>query len=118
MTKEEMKSLLPIITAYTEGRTIEWYSKGQWTTFEDGIFADAAINFRVKPEPQLVPFTFEDVEFLVGKWIKVKGTKSAAALATVNVDGVRTYFNSITFVDLMLSHTFLDGTPCGKYTTI
>ena len=119
MTKEQMKRLLPIITAFTEGKKIEWKNgRGHWEPFEDGIFADNAENFRIVPEPQLVPFTFEDAELLIGKPVKDKD--SVALIVSVKPDTAHISNGSgaHSFTSLLRCFTFMDGTPCGKYVEI
>jgi hypothetical protein len=115
MTKDQMKRLLPIITAFTEGKKIEWKNRGgQWEPFEDGIFADNAENFRIVPEPQLVPFTFKDAEFLIGKPVRDKD--SVALIVNVKPDTVHISNGSgaHSFTSLLRYFIFMDGTPCGK----
>jgi len=127
MTKEQMKRLLPIITAFTEGEKIEWKDGGgQWKPFEDGIFADNAENFRVVPKLVLVPLTFDDREFLIGKIVTVK--KSSISKEKIDIVGIITLVckngvsiggSSDTLTSFKLlseDFLFIDGTPCGKYT--
>lgn len=50
MTREHAKELLPIITAYAEGKTIE-HDIGGWKTLENPTFRDPPERYRVAPEP-------------------------------------------------------------------
>lgn len=53
MTPERAKELLPVITAFAEGKTIQFKSKqdGKWTdSIHDLSFNNSAAFYRVKPE--------------------------------------------------------------------
>jgi len=81
-------------------------------------------RYRIKPEPKLVPFTFEDNKLFRDRWIKKKGKQSLKRIMT-------TFYNSviifdldqysemetlqITYEKLLLNYEFEDKTPCGKY---
>lgn len=53
MTPERAKELLPVITAFAEGKTIQFKTKkdGKWTdSIRDISFNNSAAFYRVKPE--------------------------------------------------------------------
>ena len=56
MTREEAKELLPIIQAYSEGKTIEYLIDGKWIELKDPAFNYNASVYRVKPEQMYRPF--------------------------------------------------------------
>ena len=57
MTKEKAKELLPIITAFAEGKTIEVKnSKNEWNEIDDPHFDVNPKAYRIKPEPEYRPF--------------------------------------------------------------
>lgn len=64
MTKEEAKAILPIIKAYSEGKTIQWckLDSDEWFDFSENDiinFEDIAgyeVCYRIKPEHQYRPF--------------------------------------------------------------
>lgn len=57
MTREEAKELLPIIQAYSEGKTIEYLvTEGKWNEVEEPEFNYDASLYRVKPEQMYRPF--------------------------------------------------------------
>lgn len=56
MTREEAKELLPIIQAYSEGKTIEYLIDGKWVKLKDPAFNYNASVYRVKPEQMYRPF--------------------------------------------------------------
>lgn len=56
MTREEAKELLPIIQAYSEGKTIEYLIDGKWVKLKDPAFNYNASVYRIKPEQMYRPF--------------------------------------------------------------
>lgn len=65
LTRERAKELLPIIQAFTEGKTIQWKDGlGRWLDFsnEDAEvnFNDCPSHYRIKPEPKYRPFRTQE----------------------------------------------------------
>lgn len=60
MTREEVKELLPIIQAWTEGKEIQFKSRsGKWTDVKENeglSFVYSLSDYRIKPEPKYRPF--------------------------------------------------------------
>ena len=56
MTREEAKELLPIIQAYSEGKTIEYLIDDKWIELKDPAFNYNASVYRVKSEQMYRPF--------------------------------------------------------------
>lgn len=57
MTREEAKALLPIIQAFSEGKTIEYLTtRNEWVELEDPEFSYSASIYRIKQEPKYRPF--------------------------------------------------------------
>ena len=58
MTREEAKELLPIIQAFTEGKTIQFRTNNRsWVDLLDNdIEINALFEYRIKPEPKYRPF--------------------------------------------------------------
>jgi hypothetical protein len=85
MTKEQATELLPIIKAYSEGKTIQFnYPHSKWQDLSgelDFNNCDASY-YRIKPEPALIPFTLET--FPLNAWVRLKG-----------VSGSKTFIHSI-----------------------
>ena len=54
MTQEEAKQMVPILQAYTEGKTIQYLNdKEEWIDFIcDPSFTSTPKRYRVKPEPR------------------------------------------------------------------
>ena len=133
LTRERAKELLPIIQAFTEGKTIQWKDGlGRWLDFsnEDAEvnFNDCHSHYRIKPEPKYRPFSTQEEcwnEMLKHQpfgWAKSKKSERHFSIGSVLWDND---FNDVfvTFAfDGMLGRssksvfedfTFDDGTPFG-----
>ena len=57
MTRKEAKKLLPIIQAYAEGKTVQYFSAGgrRWVDCNDPLFSKD-VKYRIKPESKYRPF--------------------------------------------------------------
>ena len=62
MTREEAKELLPIIQAFSEGKTIEIYNNREWNDLiiESVNFDCEPSCYRIKPEPKYRPFKTQE----------------------------------------------------------
>lgn len=61
MTREGAKALLPIIQAYSEGKTVEYLTtKDKWVELEDPWFNYDVNLYRIKSEPKYRPFKNAD----------------------------------------------------------
>lgn len=114
MNRERAKELLPIIEAFVNGKVIEYLFVGEWrvATCPDWT---PGVKYRIKQEPKLVPFTFEDKELLVDKWVVEKGYTAIDKIIRIANDGVLAGNKAITYSKLFHSYEFSDGSPCGKY---
>ena len=61
MDREETKKLLPIIQAWVEGKTLEYYNddSGEWQVVTKTIFINPN-KYRIKPEPKYRPFKSQE----------------------------------------------------------
>ena len=61
MTREEAKKLLPIIQAWVEGKTLEYYNDdiGEWQVTTKAIFINPN-KYRIKPESKYRPFESQE----------------------------------------------------------
>lgn len=121
--KEELKTLLPILIALENGQTVEYRTvlRRDWTILShdiDSVYNLGIFNteFRIKPEQKLVPFTFEDAEFLIGKVIVSKDKALYHTISRVSMSE-ETSDSKVNrgYQNLFESFNFLDGSPCGKY---
>lgn len=128
MNREQAKRVLPILTAYVEGKAIQYY-EGEERWREIGTINNSNLfifpeNYRIKPEPKYRPFKdgaecWETVQKDGFDWVKIKGdpTNLSVGIAEVNESNV---ILSGSRSDEPLGYkqafdvlTFLDGTPFG-----
>lgn len=120
MTKENAHLYLPFVQALAEGKEIEVFnSYGEWASIENLTFSAIPERYRIKTEKKFIPFTWEDREFLRGKWFLKKtdistGKNVEYALTRIYFDEVYFGQSRYSYYDLMRYFTFLDGSPCGK----
>ena len=117
MERYKAAIILPIIEAFSKGELIElkYHDSDLWEeTNTLDVDSDICI-YRVKPKPKLVPFTFEDKELLVDKWVVEKGYTAIDKIIRIANDGVLAGNKAIMYSKLFHSYEFSDGSPCGKY---
>ena len=128
LTREEAKEMLPIIQAWADGQTVDWYDPDiGWRLSGFTLDFDKKPNFyRIKPEPKYRPFkTREECWQEMHKhpdfgWIKVNVTSEYEQVVRV-FDYCKTElcFNIANSDDdytsemMLNSYTFTDGTPFG-----
>jgi len=121
MKPETAKELLPILEAYSEGKSIQCRRDFNWIDLPDLSLSNLQdylrniIALRVKPESQYRPFTFEDAPLFIGKSIVLKSKQRYDTLISIH-KGNETITCSqgfVTFRGLFEKWTFLDGSPCG-----
>lgn len=123
--RNEAKILVPIISAYAEGRILQYKEEERWRDIEDSeglsintIIKDAE-NYRIKPEYR--PFAnAEECWQEMQKhqpfgWVKMKGTESKyymlkciASRVVIGLDETPFSYKKV-FED----YVFADGTPFG-----
>ena len=128
LTREEAKEMLPIIQAWADGQTVDWYDPAiGWRLSGFTLDFDKKPNFyRIKPEPRYRPFkTREECWQEMHKhpdfgWVKVNVTceyeqivrifdycKTELCFKIANSD------DDYTSEMMLNSYTFTDGTPFG-----
>lgn len=120
MNSRQAKDLLPIIQAFAEGKTIEYYSNDNWIEDKNFNFIDKAQNYRIKPEPKYRPFAnAEECWQEMQKhqpfgWLKHKTDNVYSFISKIDKDccyfAVNVYWG---FDTLFKTKTFIDGTPFG-----
>ena len=128
MTREELKKVMPILTAFADGKTIQNYLRGSGKWIAVGEHLDMSdlfvwsSDYRIKPEPKYRPF--KDAQECWNEmqkhqpfgWIKSKDD------STINkfmfIDSLRKDEVSISNVDfnyndLVEYYIFADGAPFG-----
>ena len=128
LTREEAKEMLPIIQAWADGQTVDWYDPAiGWRLSGFTMDFDKKPNFyRIKPEPKYRPFkTREECWEEMHKhpdfgWIKVNVTSEYEQVVRV-FDYCKTELcfniansdNDYTSEMMLNCYTFTDGTPFG-----
>ena len=128
LTREEAKEMLPIIQAWADGKTVDWYDPAiGWRLSGFTLDFDKKPNFyRIKPEPRYRPFkTREECWNEMHKhpdfgWVKVNVTCEYEQIVRI-FDYCKTElcFNIANSDDdytsemMLNSYTFTDGTPFG-----
>lgn len=126
MNRQQAKELLPIIQAYAEGKTIQYYYKcptphwGDIPPNRTAGFSENPSNYRIKSEPKYRPFRNKEEcwkEMQKHKpfgWTKSMPNKHLSSIVEVMDDGcVFTYGPVVPFDDIYKFNTFADGTPFG-----
>lgn len=121
MTREETKKNLHLITAFAEGKTIQYYNneKKDWIDVDEHPSYSFAVKWRIKPEPKYRPFknAKECITAMNNHkpfgWVKIDETyKSIASLQEKYL-----YFNGENslrhYSTLFRDATFVDGEPFG-----
>ena len=130
MTREELKIVMPILTAFVEGKTIQSYDHNKWKWKDEVEHLHTAdlfvcpFDFRIKPEPKYRPFKdgaecWEIVQQEGFDWVKIKGdpTNLSVGIAEVNesnviLSGSRSE-EPLGYEEAFEKLTFVDGTPFG-----
>ena len=103
-----------VILAFLEGKDVQYQmSPGEWIDDDRPAFHEH-YNYRIKPQPQLIPFDFSDAEMLIGRAVKSKDGKIVSVITNLTIDIVWLVAERIFYDELLSDYTFLDGTPCGK----
>lgn len=126
--RNEAKILVPIISAYAEGRILQYKEKEEWRDIEDSeglsinTIINEAENYRIKPEVKYRPFTnAEECWAEMQKhqpfgWIKCKEGYFSVVYVNDEYAGLGDKYDSSILLASKNSYTdntFVDGTPFG-----
>ena len=125
MNRKEAKELMPIIQAFAEGKTIQYYDSlidiADWEDCENPDFENLTYKFRIKPEPTYRPF--KDAEECWQEmqkhqpfgWVKLKDTESGYYMLKGIASQLVIGFNETPFSykRVFEDYTFADGTTFG-----
>ena len=118
MTREEVKAKLPIIEAFAEGKTIQFYNGDEWADLDEATFSASPDKYRIKPEPKYRPFkTQEECWQEMQKhhpfgWVKGKDGGGLYLIHGIT-NSIVTTDDIDSFKDAMHIYEFKDGTPFG-----
>lgn len=118
MTSAEVKAKLPIIQAFSEGKTIQFYEDGKWFDIYETDFNYSTDKYRIKPEPKYRPFKTQEEcwqEMLKHQpfgWVKEKAGETLHIIREIS-DSIVTTDDIDSFKEAMNIFEFKDGTPFG-----
>ena len=123
MNRKEAKELMPIIQAFAEGKTIQYYDSlidiADWEDCENPNFENLTYKFRIKPETTYRPFKDAEEcwkEMLKHKpfgWVKSTLFKDFALVNRVTTLYVEINRDIIDYKDALEKFTFADDTNFG-----
>lgn len=125
MNRKQAKELLPIIQAFAEGKTIQYYYEGEgWIDVSPDRAVDFSNNpskYRIKPEQKYRPFRTKEEcwnEMLKHQpfgWVKHTSSNEYFYSILEVIDGgcVFVYGPMVPFDEVYEFNTFIDGTPFG-----
>ena len=123
MTRKEAKELMPIIQAFAEGKTIQYYDSlidiADWEDCENPNFENLTYKFRIKPETTYRPFKYAEEcwkEMLKHKpfgWAKSTLFKDFALVKRVTTLYVEINRDIIDYKDALEKFTFADDNNFG-----
>ena len=120
MTREEAKKLLPIIQAYAEGKTVQYFSAGgrRWVDCNDPLFSKD-VKYRIKPESKYRPFkTREECWNEMMKhqhfgWVKEISSEMLYLINGISDMSIVIMEDISSFKEAMNIYEFKDGAPFG-----
>jgi hypothetical protein len=103
-----------VILAFLDGRDVQIKNPtGEWEYIQNPNFLEIS-DYRIKPEPQLIPFDFSDAEMLIGRMVKSKDGKIVSVITDLTRNTVWMSASDKSYNELLSEFTFLNGTPCGQ----
>ena len=84
-----------------------------WTEASEPSFNEGT-DYRIKPQPQLIPFDFSDAEMLIGRAVKSKDGEIVSVITDLTRNTVWMSNACKNYDELLSNYTFLYGEPCGK----
>ena len=123
MNRNQAKELMPIIQAFAEGKTIQYYDSlidiADWEDCENPNFENLTYKFRIKPETTYRPF--KDAEECWQEmekhkpfgWVKSTLFKDFALVKRVTTLYVEINRDIIDYKDALDKFTFADDTNFG-----
>ena len=119
MTREEARKLLPIIEAYSKGKTVQIKNKDKWADVVEATFSASPDKYRIKPEQNYRPFkTQEECWQEMQKhqpfgWVKEKISEMLYLINGISNMGIAIMEDITSFEEAINIYEFKDGTPFG-----
>jgi len=102
-----------VILAFLEGREVQLKTTEGWIDLKYPDFSEH-YEYRIKPEPQLIPFDFSDDEMLIGMAVRSNDGSIVTIITSVSTFGIEINGIYFSYGHLLDKYTFLNGEPCGK----
>ena len=125
LTREEAKEMLPIIQAWADGKTVDWYDPAiGWRLSGFALNFDKNPKyFRINSKAEPKYRSFKNQEECWDEmhkhpdfgWLVHKNTKSMYHITVIYYDGICLDINenSLNYLEAFDYYEFLDGTPFG-----
>ena len=119
MTREEVKAKLPIIQAFSEGKTIQIWDESKWVDLDEATFSASTDKYRIKPEPKYRPFKNQEECWKEMQkhqpfgWVKEKVSEMLYLINGISNMGIAIMEDITSFEEAINIYEFKDGTPFG-----
>ena len=118
MTREEAKELLPLMEAYSKGKTVQIKNKDKWADVVEATFSASPDKYRIKPEQNYRPFkNQEECWNEMQKHQSLGWVKNACGhifnITAIFKESIKLNESFTYYSDLCKHFKFMDGTPCG-----
>lgn len=109
--------MIEVLHAFKDGKEIEYfYANKKWvdvdTNFTQFDFSEG--EYRIKPQPEYVPFTWEDRDLFRGKWVRWKFENKEFTIDCIEERGLCFSGELFTWDRLFKGLEFIDGSVFGK----
>lgn len=128
--KEKIKEMIAVMQAFAEGKKIEvrpLYStdENDWEIALNPSWNWTSLDYRIKLEPMLRPYTFEELQAemakgkIVVKQVNLKGINRILTITQVMDEYDKdskiqlSDFKYASYEQLLENYQWLDGSPCG-----
>ena len=122
MNRKEVKSFLPILQAFADGKEIECHEEDKWYKVLEICNETNPQDYRIKPEPKYRPFANAEecwqelLKHQPSGWVKDKKDGHHALITAVDDDTCGMSLNgnaAWSLSGIMDLFTFADGVPFG-----
>ena len=112
MTEDE---IIEVLQAFKEGKEIQFlYNETEWKKAGCPAWNFGMTRYRIKPQPEYVPFTWEDRELFRVKWVRWKFEDKEFTIDCMCERGLCFSGELFTWDRLFKDLEFIDGTTFGK----
>lgn len=120
MNRTEIKSFLPILQAFADGKEIESREEDKWYRVLEICNEMNPQDYRIKPEPKYRPFKnaeeclAEMQKHQLFGWVKNQGLyRNIANVMSCSITFADNEARDVNYEQAFKNYTFADGTPFG-----